>query len=238
MSIQQPNQYQCDNMEQGDIIFVKKRNPIYKLYRKLFMNNKPKINVIKDWTKPDEKVQYYQEDCILIYLYELKCVQSLNDEVPIVIFINNKPVTSLKIHNMEVSLYNLKITFKNGLSFVIPIDYIKNCLNKNDVQLKNLNNYRIVEQNLKFIRYKGDYFKKYVTNNNIQSWIPYYCSVCGKPVVFTFGEDVIDINNRCECKNLQSSMKHMTYDEFSIWYASETNNNTKSYYNKFWFKER
>ena len=34
MSIQQPSQYQVNNMEQGDIIFVRKQKLLYRIFRK------------------------------------------------------------------------------------------------------------------------------------------------------------------------------------------------------------
>ena len=53
MSIQQPSQYQVNNMEQGDIIFVRKQKLLYRIFRKLFLD-KPKIKVRKSWDTENE----------------------------------------------------------------------------------------------------------------------------------------------------------------------------------------
>ena len=90
---------------------------------------------------------------------------------------------------------------------------------------------------LKFIRYKGDYFKKYVIDNDIRTWVPQYCMLCGEPITFTFKEDVIEISGSCKCGNLTYSINKMNYDEFAIWYAGQTDNLIKSHYDKFWFKK-
>ena len=59
MSIQQPSQYQVNNMEQGDIIFVRKQKLLYRIFRKLFLD-KPKIKVRKSWDTENEYNIYYQ----------------------------------------------------------------------------------------------------------------------------------------------------------------------------------
>ena len=62
MAIQMPSQYQCNNMEQGDLIYVKQRNILYRLYRSIFQSNKTILKVRKDWTEPAKYSYYYQED--------------------------------------------------------------------------------------------------------------------------------------------------------------------------------
>ena len=37
MAIRQPSQYQIDNMQPGDIVYVRKPKLLYRLYRKLFI---------------------------------------------------------------------------------------------------------------------------------------------------------------------------------------------------------
>ena len=174
-----------------------------------------------------------------MYSFELQCVQTMKDEVPCIVAYGktNKVISAFNIHKLEVSLYNLQITFKNKLSFIIPLDRIKSALNKNEIKLKSIDTKKAMMDNLKFIRYKGNYFKKYVVDNDIHTWVPQYCMLCGEPITFTFKEDVIEISGSCKCGNLTYSINKMNYDEFAIWYASQTDNLIKSYYDKFWFKK-
>ena len=45
MAINNPSQYDCDKMKPGDIVYITKRNFLYKLYRKYFMKDKIKCLV-------------------------------------------------------------------------------------------------------------------------------------------------------------------------------------------------
>ena len=237
MSIQNPSQFDCDNMTRGDIIFVRKRSFFYKLKRKLMNDNKIILKVRKNWSDNPEYTYYYQEDCTLIFEYEMKCTQKLEHKVPCIICYGErvKPIKTTVLKKVEVSLYNIQLQFKNGITLMIPLDEINNSIKKNENILKNTEDTRRVEQSVKFLRYKGKYFKDYVKVNNIETWNPQYCSICGKPVKFTFKEDVIIIENYCECGNMSMNLKTMSYDQLAIWYAAQLNN-TKKYYTEFWFK--
>lgn len=239
MAVQQPNQYQCNQMEKGDIIFVKHRSFIYKLIRELLYSNKPKLTVRKDWNEPPSYVTYYQEDCVLMYSYELQCIQSIKNDIIGVLGYGkqNKIVSSFKIKRVDVSLYNIQLVFKSGFVLTIPLDKITNAMKQNELNLKLIEDNRKIQTNLKYIRYKGSYFKNYVEQNNIKHWKAQYCTVCGKPITFRFKKDEILINNGCTCGNLSLNIQKMTYDEFAIWYASQVNSVIEKHYREFWFKE-
>lgn len=239
MSIQMPNQYDCNNMERGDVVYVRKRNIIYRIIRKFFLKDKHKIKVVMDWNKPEVKQYFYQEDCTLIYAYELLCTKSYKDTVPCVVTRskNNKVFTAFLIHRLEVSLYNLQITLKNNLSFIIPLNYIQNAMEANKRKLDVINNDKRIQENLKFIRYKGDYFKNYVKENNIETWIPQYCVLCGNPITFIFNEEDVNIENKCNCKTMTLNKTKMSYNEFAVWYASQVDPHTKEHYDKFWLRK-
>ena len=96
---------------------------------------------------------------------------------------------------------------------------------------------RKIKDAIRFQKYKGDYFKDYVSKNNISDWTPIYCSVCGKPVIFKFSEDSISIENECECESLKFPLKIITYDEFALWYANQVAvPSIIKRYDSFWFK--
>ena len=238
MAIPQPSQYQVNNMQQGDIIYVKKQKLLYRIYRKLFLN-RPKIKVKKDWENCNEFITYYQEDCTLLYYYEVACVQHYDYEVPILVGIDEgkKTIVAQTLKSLQVGLYNAILNFSNGISITIPVDYFNDANRKNTMLLKQINDKRMVDDLLKFRRYKGNYFRDYVKNNNIKKWKASYCSVCGKPVEFNFKKDIVQIDNKCVCGELQLDRTSFTYDELSIWYYNQTNPNVKKVYDEFWFKK-
>lgn len=236
--IQQPSQYDCDNMEQGDIVFVRQTSFLYKLYRKLFLKDLLKLKVRDSWEEPLKYREYYQEDCTLIYAYELACVQKYKNEVPCTISrkIGSK-TQRVKISPLvQISLYNMQVEIDNNHTITIPTSYIYKALEDNQRILRTFDDSRKIQDAIRFQKYKGDYFKEYVKNNDIKEWIPLYCSICGKSVVFNFNEEGIIVDNNCNCKSLKFPLIKMTYDEFALWYSNQiVSPSVIAKYNSFWF---
>ena len=236
MAINNPSQYDCDKMKPGDIVYITKRNFLYKLYRKYFMKDKIKILVRRDWVKekPDYD-EYYQEDCILIFAYELQCKQEYKDEVACKIsFKNLNKLVLLK--NLKVGLYNIQLMF-NNICITLPTNVVENALNKNKYLLKSIDNNQLIYEQLKFQKYKGETFRKIVKNRNIKEWTFNYCFLCGKPLTFCFEDDNIILKNYCECDNTTINMDKISYDEFAIWYNSQIDKKILQKYNNFWFNK-
>jgi hypothetical protein len=186
----------------------------------------------------DECSTYYQEDCTLLYYFEVACVQVYKNEVPVLIGTNegNTAITSTILKSLQIGIYNVMLHFNSGLTLTIPVDYFDNGIRKNQATLKTINDQREIAELLKFQRYKGNYFKSVVDKYNLEEWIPAYCSVCGKPVVFTFKGDKVNIDNQCTCGELKIDKTEFTYDELSIWYYNQTNPTIKRLYEEYWFK--
>lgn len=240
MPVPQPSQYQCDNMKPGDIIYVRDRNIFYKLYRKYFLDNKlTKIKVRKNWQDPVEYITYYQEDCTLMYEFEVKCVKSYKNEIPCAISYGNnkKPFKVVAINDLQIGLYNIQLCFKH-LTLTLPIGSIDSGIKANQYTLKQLEDKRVIDEALRLEKYKGSYFKSVVVDKQIAEWIPSYCSICGKPVKFIFDEDIIKVYNECECNAMLINIDEMNYDEFAVWYTSQVNPVVKAHYNEFWFEKR
>ena len=240
MSIPAPSQYLCDQMKPGDVIYVKYRPVWYRLYRKYFEKSKIKINVIMDWNTPNIKKEHYQEDCILIYNYEIRCMQIITDKIPCKIrrTYESKKEKQIYITRLEVSLYNITMTLQDGKTIVFPITALDNAISSNKNMLKQISSQEVLQEQLQFQKYKGDYFKNYVKNNKIKQWVPSYCNICGKPTVFKFKANEVDIDCRCVCGNIRFINNKMSYDELSVFYTSQTNKIVKNRYKDFWFKER
>ena len=239
MPIISPSQYECDNMEQGDVVFVRSRSSLYKWYRKYFKTDAIKIKVRKDWTEPASYVTYYQEDCTLMFSYEIQCIQSFENEVPCMISLSpgDKGLKTFRLKNLQIGLYNTQITFNNDITFTIPTNYFDIGIRNNQLKLKSIEDRRIIQQALKFRKYKAYHFQKAIDEKQIKEWIPSYCSVCGKPVIFNFDEEKVVIDNKCECNTLNLLMNEMSYDELAIWFANQINPAVIDRYEKFWFKE-
>lgn len=236
--IQQPSQYDCDNMEKGDIVFVRHVGLIYKIIRKLFFKNLNKIRVRNGWEEPVKYTEYYQEDCTLLYEYEVACVQKFENVIPCLhskkLGSRTTKVTILPI--VQVGLYNLQIALENNHIVTIPISYIHRAIETNQRLLKTFDDNRKIQEAIKFQKFKGSYFKKFVKEHNVKDWIPVYCSVCGKPVVFNFNEESIDIINNCECESLNFPLTKISYDEFALWYSNQVvTPSIIKRYNNFWF---
>ena len=240
MPIVQPSQYDCDNMESGDIVFVRTVSPLYKFMRKWFYKNKTKIRVRQDWSDTPKYEEFYQEDCILIYAYEVACVQKYDDVVcNISKSINAKVSKTIKLDLLQIGLYNTQIVLNKNTTLTLPTFYFRQAIEKNAETLKTFDDTRKVKEAIKFQKYKGDYFKKYVKDKGIEVWDALYCATCGEKVEFKFKEDNIDIINYCKCGVLKFPLNNITYDEFSLWYANQAvaHPEIAKYYKQFWFKE-
>lgn len=237
--IQQPSQYDCDNMQKGDVIYVKQVSPFHKFIRKYFAKNLSKIKVRDGWEEPIKYVEYYQQDCTLIFAYEVACVQKYENEI---VCLYSKQIGSdiLKATTLpivQVGLYNLQLVLDKKHTLTIPISQIHSAIEKNQSILKKFEDDRKIKEAIKFQKYKGSYFKEYVKINSITDWIPLYCSICGKPIIFKFNTNEIEVDNKCECKSLSFSLNKLSYDEFALWYSNQVVVPTViKRYNDFWFK--
>lgn len=238
MPVKQPSQYQVDNMRPGDMIYVQKKPFLYRTYRKLFLDL-PKIKVKKYISDNcDEYEMHYQEDCTLLYEFEVKCVQTYDNVVPCIISTDagKSPIKTAILESLQVGIYNVMLTFKSGLTLTLPVDYFSNGIRKNQIQIKQIDDRRMIEDVLKFQRYKGNYFKKYVEEHHIDKWVAAYCSVCGNPVEFHFEGDMVIIDNKCDCGELKLEKSKFDYDEFSIWFYNQTSPIVRKRYDEFWLK--
>lgn len=234
-----PSQYDCDNMEVGDVVVVRKVNLLYRLIRKFFLKDKYKIVVRDGWDEPIEYKTYYQEDCTLIYAFEAECVQQYENTVPCIISrdLNSKYSRYTILDVLYIGLYNIQLKYDGNKTLTIPISYIDNAIQKNKNILKASDDKRRIKEAIKYQKFKGSYFEKYVKDNDIKEWVAVYCATCGKPVNFEFSEDNIHINNCCECGSLKFPLSDIDYDEFALWYTNQiVNPATLKVYNKFWFK--
>lgn len=239
MSKINPSQYDCDIMEPGDVIFVKNRSYFYKLYRKLFNPDKIKIRVKKFISDNcDEYVTYYQEDCVLIYNFETKCVQNYDNRVPYVVYSSkdNKLLSSGIIKNLTVGLDNCSMQINNYI-IKFPHNLIHTGIETNMKVFKSLEDTRVVQQQIKFLKYKGETFYKIYKDKNLTEWNVSYCNICGNPITFEFKEDGVIISNNCSCGNTTINMNKLTWDELALWYASQVNPFVKKLNDKFWFGE-
>ena len=232
-----PSQYDCDNLEKGDMILIKERPWLEKLIRKLFFKDKIILKI-----KEGEKITYaYQEDCILMYAWDLLAVQVYDNKIPCM-FSKNPNKTGYKtelIKSLRIGTLNMQIVFKDDNTLTIPMIDIVNAIDQNRRILKEIKDDRMIQESVKYLRYKGSYFKNYCSKYNITEWIPSYCYLCGEPVVFKFNieNDLVNIENKCTCGRNNLSLNKLSFDEFAIWYAGAGEDN-KKYYNKFWFQER
>lgn len=240
MSISQPSQYDVDNMEPGDMIYVTPRSSLYKWYRKLFKKDLLKLRVKRDIEKYTAGYdEYYQEDCTLIYAYENSCIQKYEDDVLVgVTHIKKKSkITTIKLKVLQISLYNVTMTLPDGTTYILPLDYIENAMQKNQMILKQCDKQKLIKDALKFQKYKGDYFYNYSREHNIKVWNSSYCSICGKPIKMYFKKDKVEIKNMCECGFNKLDLPEMSYDEFANWYAAQTDKIVKDRFKEFWFKK-
>lgn len=239
MPIKQPSQYQCDNMQPGDMIIVYNRSKLYKFIRKHFKKDMIQIKVKKSWDNSSEYNTYYQEDCVLLYEYELKCVQIYDNKVPYMLSLaeNDAGIYTKYLDKLKIGLQNIQLTLSSGITLTIPTQFFKQGIEQNERTFAALNDRDKILHNMKFIRYKGEYFRNYVKTNNITEFNSSYCPVCGKPVIFKFSKDkdVIIVDNRCDCGNTSVSTNEMSYEDLSLWYASVLNEYAIKRNKMFWF---
>lgn len=238
----QPSQYDCDNMQFGDVVVVRHVGWMKKLYRYLFKPYLPQIRVRRSWKSSDVNnyVTYYQEDCTLFYNFELRCVQRFED-IPCNIeesIFGVKFVQQTSLQLLEVGLYNVVIKLNDRI-VSIPTHYFQEALDRNKLELDRVDDDRKLVEAVKFLRYKGDYFKNYSVEHNITEWTGEYCIDCGKPIIFVFMDDEVRINSYCECGCSIPSVNRLSYDEFAIWYHKQTSDFPRlaEYYGKTWFNK-
>lgn len=239
MPVMNPSQYECDKMEKGDIVVIKSRSPLYKFIRNHFQKNKLKIKVRDGWTEPAKYRIEYQEDCTLMYSWDLACLKQYKNCVPYVISKDPKDINrrAKLLKSLNIGLHNIQIVFKNNVTITIPTLWFDQGIRFNENTLKNIKNERLLQENLRFSNIKGKTFKNIVLKENIEEWIPSYCNICGKPVVFKFNKDPdkVVIDNQCSCGITKLRMNELSYDEFAIWYITQLNEDIKKIYKKFWF---
>lgn len=233
MSLQNPSQFQVDNLHSGDIIHIKSRSGLYKLVRNLFFRNKQKLSIYNKATGQTEMV--YQEDCVIIYESDIASyVQLLNVDCMYTNDFLFKLFIPTKLDQVYVNDSSFCIKTKYGSHFVIPLDTINKLFNTRDIQIKNSQNSREIYNNIHYGIYNEEFFKNQVNKKHIKSWNYTFCNTCGKPVKMTFLKDKILISTTCVCGCVNIKIKELTYTQFCDWFNSETDKNIKNYYKQFW----
>lgn len=234
MSMPNPSQYDCDNMKQGDMIVVTYRNPLYRWYRDRFHSDKIKIKVRVSWDS-DEKVERYQEDCTLLFSWEVLSRYDIEDTVPYYLGYNNNILKiPKKLQDLQFGLENTKLTLKSGITILLPTQYLRTGITKLDEIGNSIDEKRQIEQALKFARYNGEFFKNRVQELNIKLWDISYCNVCGKPISIDFSKDNPHIYNKCECGNTKITEEDINFDVVAYWYNRQISDVVRSKYKEFW----
>lgn len=234
MSIINPSQYDCDNSQKGDLILVKPRPLWYKWYRKNFQKDKIILKVRKDWNSEDH-IDVYQEDCTLIFNWEIQSRCDFKDEVPYYVGIDNKYLKHGKyLSNLQFGSENISIVLKSGLSVLIPTSYIRDGIRKLDEVKKSFDDNRQIQEALKFAKYKGDFFEKRCKELNLKEWSISYCNVCGKPINIKFDKDVPYVENECDCGNMKVEDEDITWDTVAYWYNRQILKPCINKYKEFW----
>lgn len=234
MPIIRPSQYDCDNAEKGDMVAVRPRPFLYKWYRKNFQKDKLILKIRKDWNS-DERVEAYQEDCTLLFSWEILSKCEFKNDVPYYIGINNKYFKKKRILQLlQFGCENISIVLDNGLSVLIPTNSIRQGIQRVDNTIKHIDENRQVQEALKFARYKGDFFKKRQQELSIDEWNISYCSVCGKPVKIKFDREEPYLENTCDCGNMLVKSEPITWDIVAYWYNSQIVQPAANKYKEFW----
>lgn len=234
MPIIRPSQYDCDNAEKGDMVAIKPRPFLYKWYRKNFQKDKVILKIRKNWDS-DERVEAYQEDCTLLFSWEILGRCEFNNEVPYSIGINNKYFKKRRIlKSLQFGCENICMILDDGLSILIPTENFRRGIQKIDSIIKSVDINRQVQESLKFARYKGDFFKKRQQELNISEWNISYCSVCGKPVKIKFDNEEPRVDNTCECGNMLIESEPITWDMVAYWYNSQVIKPAMNKNKEFW----
>lgn len=234
MPIVRPSQYDCDNAEKGDMIAIKPRPFLYKWYRKNFLKDKIILKVRKSWDS-DDKIEAYQEDCTLLFSWELLSRCEFNNDVPYNIGINNKYFRKRRtLKSLQFGCENMCMILDNGLSILIPVENIKRGIQKVEDISKTVNINKQVQESLKFARYKGEFFKKRQQELEIKEWNISYCSVCGKPVRIGFDKEEPYVENTCDCGNMLIESEPITWDMVAYWYNSQVVKPAMNKNKEFW----
>ena len=225
----------------GDVVFVRKVGWLYAFLRKYFISNKPKIKVRRNWVEPAIYDEYYQEDCTLIYAYEVACIQKYENVLcNISRDVNASKFKTIKLPLIQVGLYNTQIVINKHLTLTIPTYYFHKAIDNNTEKLRQIEDGRKVQDAIKYQKYRGSYFSKRAKDYDITSWSPVYCSICGEPVEFEFLDNKVIIHNHCKCGTLDFPLEDISYDEFALWYTNQVTNHksVRDYYASIWFEER
>lgn len=234
MAIVNPSQYDCDNMEQGDLIVVKYRNPIYKWYRSNFQKDKIKIKIRVNWGS-NEIQEAYQEDCTLLFSWEVYGKYEMKDTVPYYLGYKNRFIKlNKKFQNIVFGNENINLILKNGLSILVPTRQIREGIRQLDTTTGSINEQKQVKEALKFARYNGDFFEKRVKELDIKSWDISYCTLCGKPTRIDFSNDKPHIYNECDCGYVKTKDEEVNYDVVAYWYNRQVVDVIKNRYKEFW----
>lgn len=234
MSIINPSQYDCDNSQKGDLVIIKRRPKLYKWYRDRFLKDKIKLKIRQRWDS-DDRIEVYQEDCTLVFKWEIQGKSEYVNEVPYILGFNNKySKYGKRLQTIQFGSENISIVTKHGLSLLIPTMYVRSGLDKLDNTRKNIDEERQIQQALKFARYKGDFFKKRCKELNLDGWSISYCSVCGKPLRIEFDKEEPYINNTCDCGNTVVENKDITWNTVAYIFNSQTQQYCANRYKEFW----
>lgn len=234
MSIISPSQYDCDNAQKGDLVVVKRRPMIYRWYRKNFLKDKVKIKIRLRWDS-EERIEVYQEDCALIFKWEIQGKSEFKNEVPYHLGYNSKYFKSVKkLQTLQIGSENISIVLNNGLSLLIPTSYMRNGLNKLDTAMRDIDEERQVQQAIKFAKYKGEFFKKRCKELNLDGWTISYCNVCGNPVRIEFNKEEPYVNNTCDCGNVVVKNEDIDWDTVAYIFNSQVQPHYASKYKEFW----
>ena len=240
MPIKNPSQYECDQIKDGDVIFVRQRSRLYKFIRDKYLKDKVKLKIKDVSGETQEYKSYYQEDCTLYYAWDLACIKTYKDCVPVLLSRNpgKFPYKTAILDSLNIGLLNVQLIFKSGKTLTIPVNWFDQGIKYNENIMKNIKDDRMVKSLIKFSPIKGNTFINIIKEENIEKWVPSYCTLCGKPVIFNFTEDKVVIDNKCSCGFNKLNMLELTYDEFALWYLSQTNEYIKDKYKKFWFERK
>lgn len=144
--IENPSQFQIDNSDSDDILFINKRSKLYKWWRKYFRKNLKKVKV-------NDKEEY-QEDCTIVYSYELKCIQRLEDCVPACFSktcsSDIKKIAYLQV--VQVSLNNIQIQIDSSHTITFPVSFVQQAIERNNRLLKEITDEKKKQKLEKFKR--------------------------------------------------------------------------------------
>lgn len=234
MSIKNPSQYQCDNMQQGDILFVQHRSPFYKWYRKNYQKDKTIIYARK-YFDSDNKVPYYQEDCTLFFSWEIWSRYVEKEKVPYNIGIKDILLKKVKtLNKLQVGIENISIELQSGVTLLLPTNSIRHAISKMDELRTNIDIERQVKESLRFARYNGEFFKRKSAELNLREWNISYCPVCGKPIKIKFKKGEPYLKNACVCGNMLVKDNKLQWNDVAYWFNRQLPGITLNRYKEYW----